>query len=134
MRISDWSSDVCSSDLQPLLEWRRAQLDGAEDDEGAAVGSAGAGLLLLELIGVVRNEVPSLPVAVEHGLELVDDVGVAGGRGPDVPLQPRDLRLLGEVGGADVGGGERSEEHTSELQSLMRTSYAVFSLKKKNIK
>src|SRR3546814_9849146 len=120
MRISDWSSDVCSSDLQPLLEWRRAQLDGAEDDEGAAVGSAGAGLLLLELIGVVRNEVPSLPVAVEHGLELVDDVGVAGGRGPDVPLQPRDLRLRGEVG--------RSERHRSEIQSLMRISYAVFCL------
>src|SRR3546814_6886274 len=36
------------------------------------------------------------------------------------------------LGERDVGGGERSEEHTSELQSLMRISYAVFCLKKKN--
>ena len=80
---------------QPLLEGRRAQLDRAEDDEGAVVGAAGAGLLLVELVGVVGDEVAGLPVAVEHGLELVDDVGVAGGRGPDVPLQPGDLRLSG---------------------------------------
>ena len=91
---------------QPLLEGRRAQLDRAEDDERAVVGAAGAALLLVELVGVVGDEVAGLPVAVEHGLELVDDVGVAGGRGPDVPLQPGDLRLVGEVGGADVGGGE----------------------------
>src|SRR3546814_3129424 len=37
-------------------------------------------------------------------------------------------------GGAGAAGGTRSEEHTSELQSLMRISYAVFCLKKKNIK
>src|SRR3546814_4870138 len=40
------------------------------------------------------------------------------------PLRPRTIRL----------GFERSEEHTSELQSLMRISYAVFCLKKKNTK
>ena len=64
---------------QPLLEGRRAQLDRTEDDEGAVVGSVVAALLLVELGGVVGDEVAGLPVAVEHGLELVDDVGVAGG-------------------------------------------------------
>ena len=63
-------------------------------------------LLLVELVGVVGDEVAGLPVAVEHGGELVDDVGVAGGRGPDVPLEPGDLRRVGEVRRADVGGRE----------------------------
>src|SRR3546814_4623775 len=49
------------------------------------------------------------------------------------PVNPRRM-VEGNDGGACVSfnGGERSEEHTSELQSLMRISYAVFCLKKKN--
>src|SRR3546814_7188408 len=52
---------------------------------------------------------------------------------------PRRVGAIGEVGPPEVtrpgsrSGGTRSEEHTSELQSLMRISYAVFCLKKKNI-
>src|SRR3546814_4433428 len=43
-----------------------------------------------------------------------------------------DLRIVAHAGGCNrAGGGGRSEEHTSELQSLMRISYAVFCLKKK---
>src|SRR3546814_14816244 len=50
----------------------------------------------------------------------------------------RGLHRLADFGGADrafafEGQGDRSEEHTSELQSLMRISYAVFCLKKKNL-
>src|SRR3546814_3103038 len=55
--------------------------------------------------------------------------GVAGARGRDdavVHPRPRHRHLLWR-------GGRRSEEHTSELQSLMRISYAVFCLKKPNI-
>src|SRR3546814_15256875 len=48
-------------------------------------------------------------------------------RAPD--QQRRDVRHAGHH--RQAGGGERSEEHTSELQSLMRISYAVFCLKKK---
>src|SRR3546814_7705008 len=77
MRISDWSSDVCSSDL----EGRLLRVDRPAD---ALVS------------GAVRH--------VE-----------------------RDL-------GAEFADGYRSEEHTSELQSLMRISYAVFCLKKKKQK
>src|SRR3546814_9841618 len=88
MRISDWSSDVCSSDLrvreQGVLDLSRVDVEGARHD---------------------------------HVVLAVHDEQVA---------------LVVEV--ADFARVEpaRSEEHTSELQSLMRISYAVFCLKKKN--
>src|SRR3546814_3236738 len=86
MRISDWSSDVCSSDLQPR---DAAGAQRAQDRR--------------------------------HLLDAVQphDCGAVALREP-VLLQP---------GGDSVD--HRSEEHTSELQSLMRISYAVFCLKKK---
>src|SRR3546814_4174460 len=46
-------------------------------------------------------------------------------------LDPRQLARTGGIRHIDDGGSRRSEEHTSELQSLMRISYAVFCLKKK---
>ena len=91
---------------QPLLERVGPQLDRAEDDLWAGVGPAGRAPLLVELVGVVGDEVAALPVAVEHGGELGDDVGVAGCRGPHVPLEPGHLRRVGEVRRADVGGRE----------------------------
>src|SRR3546814_8857857 len=108
MRISDWSSDVCSSDLQPILHLHKADI----------------------VIGVIEREpvdrIPALhqepgayaqpcddrqrlPVHIYPGSEPVDPLGKA------YPAR----QIL------------RSEEHTSELQSLMRISYAVFCLKKK---
>src|SRR3546814_5963691 len=108
MRISDWSSDVCSSDLVVLLE-------------RIVAGSSGSALAHSTL---ARFEVLHLEegVAADRG----DLVGVAPARAGDVVGQ--------EVAGAghDLGAlaGRRSEEHTSELQSLMRISYAVFCLKK----
>src|SRR3546814_14686107 len=70
-------------------------------------------------------------------LAVADEVGASGARRTDRKMLERiEVRLRGVV---DVGGvddvvaiaDERSEEHTSELQSLMRISYAVFCLKKK---
>src|SRR3546814_2057488 len=64
--------------------------------------------------------------------------GLGAGRGVDVAVEPvlADVEIEGrEVFVAEIGkaaGIGRSEEHTSELQSLMRISYAVFCLKKKN--
>src|SRR3546814_6851227 len=115
MRISDWSSDVCSSDL--LSEAEAVRL-AARSDELAELG------LVLEGFGggaVVVREVPALlgDVAVQT---LVRDLADALAEYDSVqPLKER----LEEV---------RSEEHTSELQSLMRISYAVFCLKKKKLK
>src|SRR3546814_4339018 len=101
MRISDWSSDVCSSDLTGALGISGAHERGAL---GAAVAPCrGAGR---------EGQRP-------HG---------GGGR----PAGGR-LRLLRPDAHAGAALRRRSEEHTSELQSLMRISYAVFCLKKKKI-
>src|SRR3546814_4026622 len=92
MRISDWSSDVCSSDLP------RARAGGGGDSDPGHVSASDR-----------------------------------SGRGS------RAVRGAGQQAGAQAARQRhraqprrRSEEHTSELQSLMRISYAVFCLKKKN--
>src|SRR3546814_4132492 len=115
MRISDWSSDVCSSDLrlQP-----QAFLDLVEDQELAAESAP------TEFPG--RGGCPRL-----RG----DDVmakAPASGRAM-TSLDPFDLRTGVVAVDAQVPGvaDDRSEEQTSELQSLMRNSYAVLCLKKK---
>src|SRR3546814_1386091 len=100
MRISDWSSDVCSSDLFARLF--------AEDIELAARTDLDVGDL------VVGDE----------------DVGHRGGKADQAAAPHRQFEAA--VGVLDgLGDGGRSEEHTSELQSLMRISYAVLCLKKK---
>src|SRR3546814_4209031 len=98
IRISDWSSDVCSSDLLG---------DGVADRGVGLDGGMGGGL--------------------DRG-DLGGDI-VGGARG----LVGEALHLLGDdrEAAAGIAGTRRSEEHTSELQSLMRISYAVFCLKKK---
>src|SRR3546814_5980595 len=106
MRISDWSSDVCSSDLlgDEAL---------AEDAEFAAA----------------RRYAPSATLAT---------LGHAKARfGPFAVIDGATVRMAGDVTSATprqfaaMRAAFRSEEHTSELQSLMRISYAVFCLKKK---
>src|SRR3546814_3860173 len=105
MRISDWSSDVCSSDLQ--LSFLLA----------LAVALLGFQHFLvldrLRLDELPRDRATLPLVAVEQRLRLRSFEQDLAQLGRDVP-------------------GVRSEEHTSELQSLMRISYAVFCLKKKN--
>src|SRR3546814_9113527 len=91
MRISDWSSDVCSSDL---LTEQAVRTRGFGDGGPTFVGGAG-------------------------------DATIAFLRDFDLGFRIRRLRLVARR------LSERSEEHTSELQSLMRISYAVFCLKKK---
>src|SRR3546814_4873353 len=108
MRISDWSSDVCSSDLQPGKAFRR--------DGQPALAQPVADRVP---VGVAEVEADADPAVAEIGRAVIT-IGVH--------LDQR--RLL--VGAADLDQ-QRSEEHTSELQSLMRISYAVFCLKKKNI-
>src|SRR3546814_4889210 len=111
MRIRDWSSDVCSSDLGP--EVHRDVVDaGDRTDRGLdAADAAGAAHALQREVG--------LPDLVEGGFFL--------GRGaPCRHVVARCVGLFDEERAVD----HRSEEHTSELQSLMRNSYAVFCLKK----
>src|SRR3546814_2704716 len=102
MRISDWSSDVCSSDLV-VAAGVCCQL---------RQGHRGAPLVVMPAVtaGDQGNAIPG------PGLPARESGGKAGER------PPRHGR---------GGPPRRSEEHTSELQSLMRISYAVFCLKKK---
>src|SRR3546814_10198503 len=105
MRISDWSSDVCSSDLDRQRvgagylrrSCRRQRADRhfvaeAEDRRGRAIER--------------QQDVRRAAARFHRKVTAFDD-------------QPADQAVI------------RSEEHTSELQSLMRISYAVFCLKKK---
>src|SRR3546814_5188365 len=136
MRISDWSSDVCSSELS------LSDAEAAGRNEAAAKARLeGFGDLLLDsaifrgrrgqeigqIGGFARGSSGVLPLELEaakskgRGLGLLGDLltgagmvtGVAGAAG---------------VGPQNWGDITRSEEHTSELQSLMRISYAVLCL------
>src|SRR3546814_7409409 len=104
MRISDWSSDVCSSDLR-------------------------------------GDQIASLHWLVFFDQHLADYARHLGCDEGEVGLYIGVVRGLGRCAGfgaiqindtAHCHCEQRSEEHTSELQSLMRISYAVFCLKKKN--
>src|SRR3546814_1372860 len=107
MRISDWSSDVCSSDLLVVSGAERALL--ADDAPAARV----------EVLSNLHHVAgPGAPFAQRRDL-----VFVGGFRHPPNVDAVRWF--------AEAVFPQRSEEHTSELQSLMRISYAVFCLKKK---
>src|SRR3546814_2371010 len=101
MRISDWSSDVSSSDLR----LGRAAI-GINDR--AKEKQLRTGETILYLHGALRY--------IRHQHRL--------GRSPKQQEHGRQKQ--------DTQAAHRSEEHTSELQSLMRNSYAVFCLKNKN--
>src|SRR3546814_3049514 len=129
MRISDWSSDVCSSDLGARLVQAAGQrLVERLDDERrlAAAGDAGdAGE------GAERNRRIDLLQVVRGGAEDADLLArvalAAQARYLDLAqarevLPGQALRVLHDL----LGLADRSEEHTSELQSLMRISYPVF--------
>src|SRR3546814_7254284 len=109
MRISDWSSDVCSSDLR--LERQR--------DEG---GNTIAGILAS--VGLPARRVSAHSIV--GALKTFAHQQVMDPRHPQ-PLAPAAHLVLFQ----QRIEPSRSEEHTSELQSLMRNSYAVFCLKKK---
>src|SRR3546814_6592506 len=129
MRISDWSSDVCSSDLVPA--WRAARHRAQPADAGAdgdvvlarlrtpAGARSGLRAARCRRAGQPRQPVPHHPRHVPG-----PDGRLRAGTRPAAPLRVRALTRRP----ADQA---RSEEHTSELQSIMRISYAVFCLKKK---
>src|SRR3546814_8650392 len=116
MRISDWSSDVCSSDL--ALDDPAAALRHLEGDAlGGIDAAAHADDAVAERREVVGQRVSGPP----RELVFLDD------RAHERVVA---LQGVGEDGKLRHQDEERSEEHTSELQSLMRISYAVFCFKK----
>src|SRR3546814_9734072 len=137
MRISDWSSDVCSSDLrtdhqQRLVRIIAAELARDDDDhprepEQRRRDRARADLLAEEDHGHIER----------HQRRDEGERDRLGDRQPrerpeEAERHPGDEERAPRVNPQRRPAGPfRSEEHTSELQSLMRTSYAVFCLKKK---
>src|SRR3546814_4927589 len=120
MRISDWSSDVCSSDLHDAGDDLQHQREPGE-----------------------HAEIPEIVQVARHGIARADSIVDETGKRQALidPAHQRVLRLVmfspGEahcsipqpiwttVSDLNAYSGTRSEEHTSELQSLMRLSYAV---------
>src|SRR3546814_5244605 len=116
MRISDWSSDVCSSDLMAAEEPEGFGEAITDQRQGMAERFGPAAQWLGMSDGFARTGKTELAAkTLEKGLEKYPD----------------NVDLWVGLGNALAA---RSEEHTSELQSLMRRSYAVFCLKKKKIK
>src|SRR3546814_9904377 len=113
LRISDWSSDVVSSDLTVLIG--KAEMFGADGIApiGDEVATAIAGL----------REQGRTTMVVRMGDRDLGAIGLMD--------TPREAARTAIAKLRELGIG-RSAEHTSELQSIMRISYAVFCLKKKN--
>src|SRR3546814_1557349 len=145
MRISDWSSDVCSSDLEDCCA-QAVKAALAASSATQAGSTRRKSMIASSALGprgpVDVHDAPALRHLLEHhrlcteqhqrfavllGMQfaLAADPGEVAG-GARATAHQLTVRILQELGVA------RSEEHTSELQSLMRISYAVFCLNKKN--
>src|SRR3546814_6065421 len=122
MRIGDWSSDVCSSDLMGFCD-HLPMLSGQQEPVRCNSSLQGIGLPLQ------HQGIPIFKQRLARHFFAVFSV----------PFQSGQLNVF-KIGfkrgdSSSLQGGlrhDRSEEHTSELQTLMRLSYAVFCLKKKN--
>src|SRR3546814_10726138 len=114
MRISDWSSDVCSSDLRygPNGPQGYQRPDGSAGGPGrGAIGGPSE----VKLVSFSTAETGNATRVAKGNTTYTDSINY---------LPPNSF----------ARARVRSEEHTSELQSLMRISYAVFCLKKKKKK
>src|SRR3546814_5702359 len=133
MRISDWSSDVCSSDLINLygqLRVIQAFLPLIRKNApGSRIANYSSGAILANPVGagaynMTKHAIHGMTLTLRHelapfGIQVTSII--PGG-------------VLTAMSANAHANTRRSEEHTSELQSLMRISYAVFCLKKKTNK
>src|SRR3546814_6905777 len=150
MRISDWSSDVCSSDLHQFLQ-QLAPFGPAEVERDRLFRAVEI-FPIERVIGRGNRPAPEIGAAADlvdadhlgPHLRAIEPGGGGGdeGRRLDHRQAGKEVihsgarvkfaqHMLGDLKMEDL---RRSEEHTSELQSLMRISYAVFCLKKKKDK
>src|SRR3546814_6374864 len=130
MRISDWSSDVCSSDLQAAA-LSRGRRGGSIHcgSERQPLSRAG-----ISSEGVGRQNRYPCPYSQPWARSVIACSGVSTPSATTLMprLRPR-LTIAATIAASSLRcATSRSEEHTSELQSLMRIPYAVFCLKKKN--
>src|SRR3546814_6940901 len=134
MRISDWSSDVCSSDLIGIAE----APTGVEHEllavvqKQAAVGAAPARIAGREMLADItqrQRAEQGIAQRVDHhiAIGMRDDTGIMG----DPHAAQHHMIARAERMHVVALTDPRSEEHTYELQSLMRITHADFCLKKK---
>src|SRR3546814_9751409 len=134
MRISDWSSDVCSSDLAKRIK------DATISDRSIVATTTDgkkiqATITYLDrgLVGDLINNDVKFDVKKPDEPSFLSQIFISWF--PMLLLIGVWVFFMRQMQGGGKGGafsfGKRSEEHTSELQSLMRISYAVFCLKKK---
>src|SRR3546814_5795613 len=118
MRISDWSSDVCSSDLHAVRKAAVVDLDRVQEvGRRLHLRDDVAHLLVEGFEEILEGDGGR---ALQDALELLDEiVGIEKRHAAEEHV---------DATAARAHLGQRSEEHTSELQSLMRISYAFFSL------
>src|SRR3546814_7398323 len=139
MRISDWSSDVCSSDLGRVYAALAPYVCAAPADAQFNLNSAPPVLWLALADGINLGQAHRLarePGTAYRSIEAVAEAlrreGINNADLGAFSLGSNAYQVQAQI---DADGLVfRSEEHTSELQSLMRISYAVFCLKKKNTK
>src|SRR3546814_2849457 len=112
MRISDWSSDVCSSDLMKAYDLLVQCEAGLASITGGPEAPGRVGVSVADICCGMNAHAAILQALYARA---------HSGEGAGIAVSLFD------------GLADRSEEHTSELQSLMRISYAVFCLKKKKI-
>src|SRR3546814_6334160 len=117
VRISDWSSDVCSSDLTKVRRGHQLRLVIPGPSKAPSVRRDEKLVMLIAETHAARTLLSSNP-----GRSIA---AIAASAGKCRTRQPASLPAR------DLLNADRSEEHTSELQSLMRISYAVFCLTKK---
>src|SRR3546814_3279367 len=110
MRISNWSSDLCSSDRRHVPEPTH---EPSMDDRLEAEAVDAAVALMVPVLKAFMADKPSRQIAEMQ------------------KPHAQKLAIAAISGWIAKRAEQRSEEHTSELQSLMRISYAVFCLKKK---
>src|SRR3546814_6808812 len=119
MRISDWSSDVCSSDLQDRHAFRHPQT-GWRHSRG-----------ILERPVTAHEKFSESPRSRHYPLSSTPCRGIRHRGGSPMNIHPIRTEADYKAALREMSAYFRSEEHTSELQSLMRSSNAVFCLKKK---
>src|SRR3546814_8445016 len=128
MRISDWSSDVCSSDRVRDATWRTGGHDPDEHPDLSPSWDDHRRVALQQYGShAARRSERRYALWCEHHFRIRQQASAERARAGPCP-RSRELR-----GSGRIASTARSEEHTSELQSLMRISYAVFCLKKKKI-
>src|SRR3546814_6365168 len=129
MRISDWSSDVCSSDLKAAFSGGTINVDLANDYRDKTVTGAfgsfymtdATGTLALNGIKLDSKTAWTKPdTTVSHATAVVDSMSLDSDEGDPPTVDNWSVNL------ESIQIGTRSEEHTSELQSLMRITYADF--------